>query len=218
MIMVRGKTKLQLDSTGKRIPKAGPAGDISIVSAAPTTSALCRNSLSMAGIEAGDISIVSAAPTTSALCRNPLSMAGIEKVESPGDPGVVSAGSTTERGNPGDAGVVSAGSRPGMCRPTQPQAKNEEFAPKMDWSEFEHEPLKSINLIEIREQRSIEDVEKLALSLIKYKHLLSNGELNFRTNPNVKHDTQCTVTTTHRTTPSSPQGEPDATPRRLRSI
>ena len=80
--------------------------------------------------------------------------------------------------------------------PTQSHAKNEGFVSKVDWSEFEHEPLKSVNLKELREQRSIEDVEKLALLLIRYKHLLSNGELDFRTNPNVKHDTQCTITTT----------------------
>ena len=66
----------------------------------------------------------------------------------------------------------------------------------IDWSEFEVEPLKSVNFTELKEQRSKEEVEKLAQLLIKYKHLLSNGELDFRTNPNVKHNTTATITTT----------------------
>ena len=98
---------------------------------------------------------------------------------------------------PGDAGGTICRIDTGQCvalRNHRPRTRNSH--PKLDWSEFEHESLKSINLKEIREQRSIEDVEKLALLLIKYKHLLSNGELDFRTNSNVKHDTQCTITTT----------------------
>ena len=143
-------------------------------------------------------------------------MAGIEEVESPGDAGVVSAGSTNERGNPGDAGVACAGSTSGMCCPTQSQAKNEEFAPKMDLSEFEHEPLKSINLKKIGEQRSIENVEKLALMLIKYKHLLSNGELG------CSHKSKCQARHPMHNhdnigqSPRSSQGQLDATPRRLK--
>ena len=49
---------------------------------------------------------------------------------------------------------------------------------------------------ELKEQRSEEEVAKLARLLIRYKDRLSNGELDFRTNPNVKHDTTATITTT----------------------
>jgi hypothetical protein len=64
------------------------------------------------------------------------------------------------------------------------------------WDLFEEEPLKSVDLSELRKQRSEEEVEKLARLLVKYKHLLSDGTLDFRTNPTVKHGTTATITTT----------------------
>ena len=45
-------------------------------------------------------------------------------------------------------------------------------------------------------QRSVQEVEKLARLLVKYKHILSNGELDFKANPNVKHSTTAEITTT----------------------
>ena len=66
----------------------------------------------------------------------------------------------------------------------------------VDWSEFEKEPLRSVDLKELKEQRSVEDVEKLAHLLIKYKHILSDGSLDFRSNPGVKHNTTATIKTT----------------------
>ena len=67
---------------------------------------------------------------------------------------------------------------------------------EFDWREFEREPLKSVDLTELRKQRTPEQVEKLARVLFKYKHLLSDGTLDFRTNPTVKHSTTCTIRTT----------------------
>ena len=65
----------------------------------------------------------------------------------------------------------------------------------VDWSEFEREPLKSVDLRELKQQRTEREVILLVLLLIRYKHILSNGELDFNTNPKVKHDTTCTITT-----------------------
>ena len=65
-----------------------------------------------------------------------------------------------------------------------------------DWEQFKHEPLKSVDLTELKKQRTPEEVEKLARVLVKYKHLLSDGTLDFRTNPTVKHSTTCTIRTT----------------------
>ena len=67
---------------------------------------------------------------------------------------------------------------------------------EIDWKQFEIEPLKSIDLVELRKQRTTREVEFLARLLIKYKHLLSDGSLDFRTNPNVKHNTTATIRTT----------------------
>ena len=50
--------------------------------------------------------------------------------------------------------------------------------------------------------------------LIIYKHLLSSAELEFRTNPNVKHDTQCAITTTSdnpKITARGTRGNPEET-------
>ena len=66
----------------------------------------------------------------------------------------------------------------------------------VDWAEFEKEPLKWINLKELREQRSEEEVEKLARFIVKYKHIFSDGVLDFASNPNVKHDTTARIITT----------------------
>ena len=73
-----------------------------------------------------------------------------------------------------------------------PHVSNSTF----DWKEFEEEPLKSVNLKELREQRTQEEVEKLAGLLKKYKHLLSDGVLDFRTDTTSKHNTTCTINTT----------------------
>ena len=56
--------------------------------------------------------------------------------------------------------------------------------------------LKSVDLTELKKQRKPEEVEKLARVLVKYMHLLSDGTLDFRTNPTVKHSTTCTIRTT----------------------
>ena len=66
----------------------------------------------------------------------------------------------------------------------------------IDWSEFKEESLKSIDLRETKEQRTEEDVAKLARFAIKYKHLMSDGTLDFSTHPDVKHDTTAKISTT----------------------
>jgi hypothetical protein len=60
----------------------------------------------------------------------------------------------------------------------------------------EKDPLESVDLKELRQQRSEQDVKKLTDLLVKYKHLLSDGSLDFHTNPHVKHDTTAAITTT----------------------
>ena len=66
----------------------------------------------------------------------------------------------------------------------------------LDWSLFEKEPLKSVNLSELKEQRTPEEVRELAKILIEFKDLLSDGSLDFKSNPNVKHKTTAIIETT----------------------
>ena len=66
----------------------------------------------------------------------------------------------------------------------------------IDWKLFDEEPLKSVDLKELKEQRSPAEVEALARVLIDYKHLLSDGSLDFKQNPKVRHDTTAAITTT----------------------
>jgi hypothetical protein len=61
--------------------------------------------------------------------------------------------------------------------------------------EFEMEPLKSVDLSELNKQRRPDEVMKLKKFLVKYKSLLSDGILDYKTNPNPKHNTRCTITT-----------------------
>src|SRR6185437_4559511 len=66
-----------------------------------------------------------------------------------------------------------------------------------EWErEFLTEPLKSVNLEELRLQRSPEEVAKLAKLLIEFKDLLSDGTLDFGNAEVVKHDTTCEIITT----------------------
>jgi len=85
---------------------------------------------------------------------------------------------------------------PAYCS-NPPQAMNDdgEPSPEFDWTQFDVEPLKSVDMTELRKQRSPADVEKLAKLLVKYKHLLSDGVLDFNTNV-VKHNTTCKISTT----------------------
>jgi len=63
-----------------------------------------------------------------------------------------------------------------------------------EWErEFLTEPLKSVNLEELRLQRSPEEVAKLAKLLIEFKDLLSDGTLDFGNAGVVKHDTTCEI-------------------------
>ena len=64
-----------------------------------------------------------------------------------------------------------------------------------DWKQFENEPLKSVDLTELKKERTEAEVEKLARLLVKYKHLLSDGSLDFKSNPNVLHNTTATIET-----------------------
>src|SRR6185437_13982182 len=66
-----------------------------------------------------------------------------------------------------------------------------------EWErEFLTEPLKSVNLEELRLQRSPEEVAKLAKLMIEFKDLLSDGTLDFSNAGVVKHDTTCEIITT----------------------
>jgi hypothetical protein len=65
-----------------------------------------------------------------------------------------------------------------------------------DWKPFEEEPLKSVNLKETKEQRDKHEVEALARVLVEFKHLLSDGSLDFKSNPEVRHSRTATITTT----------------------
>ena len=49
-----------------------------------------------------------------------------------------------------------------------------------NWKEeFEHKPLSVVDMSELMRERSPEEVEKIARVLIKFKHVLSDGELNY---------------------------------------
>ena len=65
---------------------------------------------------------------------------------------------------------------------------------EFDWTPFEKEPLKSVDLKELKKQRSEQDVRKLATLLIRYQHLLSDGTLP--QNDTLKHSTTAIITTT----------------------
>lgn len=67
---------------------------------------------------------------------------------------------------------------------------------EFDWNQFEKEPLESVDLTELKKQRSEKEVEALARVLVEFKDLLSDGSLDFKTNPDVKHDTTATIETT----------------------
>lgn len=66
---------------------------------------------------------------------------------------------------------------------------------KIDWTAFEKEPLKSVDLTELRKQRTEEEVRKLASLLIKYQHLLSDGMLDFTNTDSTKHSTTAIIKT-----------------------
>jgi hypothetical protein len=64
------------------------------------------------------------------------------------------------------------------------------------WEElFKTEPLKSVDLTEMKEQRSPQDVEKLCKFLAEYRDLLSDGTLDYKTDPTPKHTTTCEILT-----------------------
>jgi hypothetical protein len=62
-----------------------------------------------------------------------------------------------------------------------------------DWKLFEQEPLKSVDLEELKQQRTPAEVEALAKLLVEFKHLLSDGSLDFKTNPLVLHNTTAAI-------------------------
>jgi len=56
--------------------------------------------------------------------------------------------------------------------------------PTGSWQEeFQHEPLNSVKLDLLKTQRSKEEVEKIARFLVQYKHILSDGTLDYSQNP-----------------------------------
>lgn len=70
-------------------------------------------------------------------------------------------------------------------------------AEEADWrQELEQDKLlKCVDLTETR-KRSPSDFEKMAKLLIRYKHLLSDGSLDYVANPTAKHNTTCEIVTT----------------------
>ena len=70
------------------------------------------------------------------------------------------------------------------------------FKESEDWErEFLSAPLIHVDLTELRKQRSPEDVAKLAKLLIRYKHILSDGVLDFTAEGCIKHRTVCKIAT-----------------------
>ena len=62
-----------------------------------------------------------------------------------------------------------------------------------DWTK---EPLKSVSLKELIAERTPEEVAKLKHILWKYRHILSNGELDFKSQPKPPHSNTCRIDTT----------------------
>ena len=61
--------------------------------------------------------------------------------------------------------------------------------------DFEAEPLKSVQLEELEKTRTPEEVRKLKMCLWRFKHIISDGTLDFRNSPNTCHNTTCDITT-----------------------
>jgi len=76
-----------------------------------------------------------------------------------------------------------------QAQPTQPKLE--------DWEEaFRHEPLKSVKLDALKTQRSKHEVIQIAKFLIDYRHVLSDGTLDYWHNPPPTHGTACDIKTT----------------------
>ena len=71
--------------------------------------------------------------------------------------------------------------------------QSEQDAEEEDWLK---EPLKSVGLTELGKERSPEEVKKLKHVVWEYRHLLSDGQLDFKSDKVAKHSTVCKITTT----------------------
>jgi hypothetical protein len=61
---------------------------------------------------------------------------------------------------------------------------------------FQEEPLKSVDLTELRRQRTKEEVRKVMEFLVTKKHVLSDGRLNYTDDSRSPHNTTCDIKTT----------------------
>ena len=61
---------------------------------------------------------------------------------------------------------------------------------------FQEEPLKSVDLSELKKQRSAEEVKRIMQFLVSKKHVLSDGKLDYLKNPSPQHSVTCEIRTT----------------------
>ena len=76
--------------------------------------------------------------------------------------------------------------------------------------EFLCEPLISVDLTEVKQQRTREEVRKIMQFLVARKHVLSDGKLDYTREEAPKHNTTCDIKTTELyprivSTPSHPR-------------